>query len=205
MTGEGVAAGRDPVAGEAVRWLSESEQRVWRALLCVHARVSDQLESELKAHHGLSLADYDVLVALSEAPGGRLRMAGLADRLLISRSGITRRVDQLARRGLVQRLPCPGDRRGTLTALSPAGLAALREAAPTHVRGVRRYLLDPLMSAGTDAGGDLSGLEGLTAALTRIEAALGDDPSGAGGAAGGADETAGGADETAGTSGALRR
>lgn len=169
------------MAGERVRWLDEAEQQVWRSLLRVHARFSERLESELVSRHGVSLADYDVLVALSEAPGEQLRMSTLASKLLVSRSGVTRRVDSLVRRGLVERRPCPGDRRGSLAALSLAGAAILAEAAPTHVAGVRRYLIDPLAArASEDRGapgllagpGAPAGLEGLATGLALVEDAL---------------------------------
>ena len=112
----------------------------------------------------MSLGDYDVLVHLSEAGGRSLRMSELAERLLLSRSGLTRRVDGLVRAGWVERKACPDDGRGSLAVLSDAGSELLREAAPTHVRGVRRYLIDPLDETG--------GIEGLDPGLSAIEKAL---------------------------------
>ena len=112
----------------------------------------------------MSLGDYDVLVHLSEADGGSLRMSELAERLLLSRSGLTRRVDGLVRAGWVERKACPDDGRGSLAVLTPAGFEQLRTAAPTHVRGVRWYLIDVL--AGT------TGLDGLDRGLSAVEAAL---------------------------------
>jgi DNA-binding MarR family transcriptional regulator len=88
-------------------------------------------------------------------------MSDLAERLLISRSGLTRRVDAMERRGLVERRRCPADGRGAMAQLTPAGTELLSHAAPTHVAGVRRYLIDAL--------GDLNGL---AAGLARIERAL---------------------------------
>ena len=92
------------------------------------------------AEHDLPLPSYDVLVQLSEAPGRRLRMTELADRVLLSRSGLTRLVDRLARDGLVERQACPDDARGTLAVLTDAGLERLRTAWPTHLRGVAAHL-----------------------------------------------------------------
>lgn len=109
---------------------------VWRSFLRAHASVLGELERDL-AGSRLSLAMYDVLVQLVEAPRHRLRMAGLADRVLISRSGLTRLVDRMQRDGLVRREPSPDDARGTYTVLTRAGYEALRSAAPVHLAGVR--------------------------------------------------------------------
>jgi len=128
----------------AVQWLDPDQQEAWRTLLNVHSRLLARLDAELQACHAMSLPDYEVLVHLSEAPGRHLRMAELADRLSLSPSGLTRRLDGLVRDGLVERRACPSDRRGSLAVLTPAGLSALEEAAPTHVAGVRRYLIDRL-------------------------------------------------------------
>jgi DNA-binding MarR family transcriptional regulator len=88
-------------------------------------------------------------------------MSDLADRLVLSRSGLTRRVDAMQRRGLVVRRACPADGRGAMAELTEQGEEALRQAAPTHVAGVRRYLIDAL--------GDL---EGLSRGLSLVEKAL---------------------------------
>lgn len=96
---------------------------------------------ELEADTGLPLSWYDVLLQLAEAPRHRLRMAQLADTVLLSRSGLTRLVDRLEEEGLVRREPSPGDARGTFTVLTKAGMRRLREAAPTHLAGVQRTWL----------------------------------------------------------------
>ena len=150
-------------------WLDESEQRVWRRLLAVECRMRERLDRELQEAHGMSLGDYDVLVHLSEAEGGSLRMSELAERLLLSRSGLTRRVDGLVLAGWVERKACPDDGRGSLAVLTAAGLDHLKAAAPTHVGGVRRYLIDVLVGTG--------GLDGLDRGLSAVEAAL-DQPRG---------------------------
>jgi DNA-binding MarR family transcriptional regulator len=128
----------------AVNWLDPEEQTAWRTIIHVHSRLLGRLDAELQGCHGMSLPDYEVLVHLSEAPGHHLRMAELAERLSLSPSGLTRRLDGLVREGLVERRACPSDRRGSLAVLTPTGFAALQEAAPTHVNGVRRYLIDRL-------------------------------------------------------------
>jgi DNA-binding MarR family transcriptional regulator len=126
--------------------LSREELVAWRTFLRAHAQVTRRLEADLLAEHDLSLPTYDVLVQLSEAPDRRLRMTELAERVLLSRSGLTRLVDRLEREGLVHRQACPSDARGTHAVLSDAGLERLRAAWPTHLRGVSDYVtsrLDP--------------------------------------------------------------
>ena len=125
-------------------WLDDDEQRAWRTLLRHSLLMFDRLDAELRHSHGIGLADYEILVQLSEAPAHSLRMNELADQALVSRSRLTHRVDRLVEAGLVERQPCPTDRRGLFAVLSPAGVALLDQAAPTHVAGVRRYAIDPL-------------------------------------------------------------
>lgn len=125
-------------------WLDPVEMRAWRAVLVAQSRLFARLDDELSTAHGLSLADYEVLAQLSETPGGVLRMSELARRCLVSRSGLTRRVDGLVAAGLVLRRECPSDHRGTLAQLTGTGRLALVEAARTHVAGVRRHLVDRL-------------------------------------------------------------
>jgi DNA-binding MarR family transcriptional regulator len=113
----------------------------WRTFLRAHATVNRELERELLAQTGMPLAWYDVLLQLVEAPGRRLRMAELAERVLLSRSGLTRLVDRLEAERLVRREPSPDDARGTYTVLTPDGYARLRAAAPVHLAGVQRHWL----------------------------------------------------------------
>ncbi len=101
--------------------LTSAELAAWRGFLRAHATVVRALEGDLQAEHDLPLASYDVLVQLSEAPDRRLRMTELADRVLLSRSGLTRLADRLEREGLLTREPCPSDARGTLAVLTEAG------------------------------------------------------------------------------------
>lgn len=114
----------------------------WAAFLRAHARVVRELERELQAEQRMALTDYDVLVQLAAAEDRRLRMSELAERLLLSRSGVTRLVDRLVAQGLVEREICDTDRRGQWAALTDAGLDRLRAAAPTHLRGVGEHFLD---------------------------------------------------------------
>ena len=120
--------------------LSSAELQTWRTFLRAHATVTRRLEAELVAEHELPLASYDVLVQLSEAPGRSLRMTELADRVLLSRSGLTRLADRLERDGLLRREACPSDARGTLAVLTDGGLARLEQAWPTHRRGVGEHV-----------------------------------------------------------------
>ena len=108
----------------------------------MHSRVTRELDAELLASHGLPLSSYEVLLFLDNAPEGQLRMAQLADSVLLSRSGLTRLVDRLEEGGLVRRETCPSDLRGFNAVLTDAGRAALVEARVTHLTGVRRLFLD---------------------------------------------------------------
>ena len=125
----------------------------WRSFLRAHAAVVRELERELQTEQRLALTDYDVLVQLAAAGEHRLRMSDLADGLLISRSGATRLIDRLVAEGLVERASCESDRRGQWAALTDAGYRRLREATPTHLRGVATHFLDRLSPE------DLTGLE----------------------------------------------
>jgi DNA-binding MarR family transcriptional regulator len=132
------------LGGTEPRWLDDEEMRAWRGLIGLTNAVHAALDAELVAGFGLDEGDYAVLVNLSEAPERRMRMCDLACRLHLSPSGLTRRLDGLVRDGLVAREPSPDDRRVSLAVLTGGGLARLEEAAPAHVDGVRRHLLDHL-------------------------------------------------------------
>src|SRR6184192_4598532 len=105
--------------------------QAWDALLRAHATLLRQLETDLEDKTGLGLADFDVLAQLAVA-GGSMRMTELADRALISRSGMTRRVSRLFAEGLVCRDEVKGDARGVVVALTDTGSARLKETAPVH-------------------------------------------------------------------------
>jgi len=134
----------DASAAQDVVWLNHDQQQAWRALVEAHARLLARLDFELQSSLGMSLADYQVLVHLSEADGQALRMADLAERLQLTPGGLTRRLNGLVELGLVERRVCPEDRRGSFAAMTPSGLATLEAAAPIHVAGVRRYVIEPL-------------------------------------------------------------
>ncbi len=123
------------------RRLDELELAAWRGMLVTHSRVIAALDEELEREHGLALGSYEVLLQLAESPEQSLRMGTLADRLLLSRSGLTRLVDRLVARDLVERHSCPSDRRGTYARLTDEGRKRFAEARPTHLRGVREHFL----------------------------------------------------------------
>jgi DNA-binding MarR family transcriptional regulator len=121
--------------------LSTIELGAWRGMLRVHAALVRELDAELDATHDLPLTSYDVLIYLQSAPGKRLRMAELADSVLLSRSGVTRLVDRLEREGLIVRDTCTSDGRGCFAVLTDEGEQVLARARPTHLAGVRERFL----------------------------------------------------------------
>ncbi|AXK36878.1 MarR family transcriptional regulator [Streptomyces armeniacus] len=126
------------------RWLDEREMAAWTGFLQASNRVARHLEHQLKEDAGLSHPQYEILVWLSAAPDGEIRMTELAERLITSKSGLTYQVGQLEKRGLVRRRSCPTDVRGVLAVLTPEGRQVLEEAAPGHVAAVRESLIDVL-------------------------------------------------------------
>jgi len=115
----------------------------WRSLLEAHATLMRRLDTDLVRETGLALADFDVLAQLAQADG-ELRMTELADRALISRSGMTRRVARLVDEGLVRRSEANADGRGVVVALTDAGVARLAETVPAHARGIADYFVSRL-------------------------------------------------------------
>lgn len=121
---------------------STRELAAWRGMLQVHARVTQVLDAQMRAAHGLSLSSYEVLLFLGDAAERRLRMAEIADRVLLSRSGLTRLVDRLAELGYVERCASEDDGRGLYAQLTDAGAELLAAARRTHRAGVREQFLD---------------------------------------------------------------
>jgi DNA-binding MarR family transcriptional regulator len=134
----------------------------WIAFIRAHAAVSRTLAAELEAEQSLSLAEYDALVQLTIADGRKLRMNELADRLLLTRSGVSRLVDRLVDHGYVKRVACPTDARGAFAALTESGLRRLRDASPTHLRGVDEHFLAAIPEGDREAF--VRVLEGIVAA-----------------------------------------
>lgn len=124
------------------RWLDRDQQRSWRAYLVGTTLLMERLDRDLRETHDLSMPEYEILVRLSEAPDHRMRMAVLAGSISHSRSRVTHTVARLEKDGLVTRNACVSDGRGVEAVLTEKGFARLQEAAPTHVEGVRRFLVD---------------------------------------------------------------
>lgn len=124
--------------------LTEQWSRSWRAYIEGSLRLITRLEEDLRASTGLTLADYHVLVLLSEASDRRLRMGELADQLVYSPSRLTYQIGSMEKRGLVRRESCPQDRRGSHAVLTAKGLEVLRASAPQHLESVCRHFLDDL-------------------------------------------------------------
>jgi len=141
------------------------EPSVWRLFFEAHGRLSGILEDKLLAGQGLSFAWYDVLLHLSEAPGGKLRMNELADALVWSRSWLTRRIDQMVEAGLVKREIDDADRRGAFAVLTKKGRAMFRKAAEQHLADIDRHFYSHLTEAD---------LHALRKALTKLMLAEGD-------------------------------
>ena len=123
------------------RWLDEDQQRAWRAWLALSARLPMALGRQL-AERGLSNADYEVLVSLTDVPEGRRRVSELAATLAWERSRVSHHVKRMQVRGLVERASCDSDARGWFVSITPAGRAAIEGAAPSHVELVRDLLFD---------------------------------------------------------------
>lgn len=140
---------------DEVRWLSEDEQRVWRAYLEVTRRLAERLNRDLQRTHGMSLGDYAILVALSEAPDRRIRMSILAEETQSSKSRLSHAISRLEEEGLVTREICDTDRRGWFASLTEKGYERLKQAAPDHVESVRRHLLDAFTPEEFLAFGDM--------------------------------------------------
>jgi DNA-binding MarR family transcriptional regulator len=124
------------------RWLDAIQQRDWRAYVDGSLRLADLLDRDLKAKHGLTMAEYEVLVRLSEAPEHRLRMAELAEFASQSRSRLSHTVSRLEHKGLVARNTCGSDKRGVHAQLTDEGFAFLSKAAVDHVATVREFFVD---------------------------------------------------------------
>lgn len=117
----------------------EARLEAWRAFLRAHATVVDRLDHEMQQECGIPLTWYEVLLHLHRTPDGRLRLSGLAERLLLSRSGLTRLVDRMVDAGLIERQVCSTDRRGAFAALTDLGRDRYTDAAPVHLRGVQEH------------------------------------------------------------------
>lgn len=125
-------------------WLDDTEQAAWRAYLQMQTRLAACLERDIQANTALSMPDFAVLVALTDACRGGARAFSLAETLQWEKSRLSHHLARMERRGLVTRTNCAEDGRGQLVTVTPAGRAAIEAAAPHHVRTVRRLVFDAL-------------------------------------------------------------
>ncbi len=126
------------------KWLSDEQQQYWRAWLAASTLLEDQLNRELLDSHGLTMADYEILVRLSDSPDRRIRMSELAAITLSSRSRLTHQINRMENAGFVTREACEDDRRGQLCVMTEHGWKTLVAAAPAHVTSVRTHFVDVL-------------------------------------------------------------
>ena len=126
------------------RWLDDHEQQVWRSFLTATSRLEGHLSRRMQSDGDISMADFGVLVQLSEAPEGRLRAFELGRALQWEKSRLSHHLTRMERRGLVRREDCGTDRRGAFVVLTSAGHAAVEAAAPAHVETVRAAVFDRL-------------------------------------------------------------
>jgi DNA-binding MarR family transcriptional regulator len=137
-------------------WLTPDEQRAWRGFLLMHRQLSVHLHRQLQADSGLSLADYEVLVSLTDIAAGRRRPSDLQRQLQWEQSRLSHHLTRMQRRGLVERTECPDDGRGAYVALTATGRATIEAAAPGHVEAVRRWFFDQLAPEQVRVLGELS-------------------------------------------------
>ena len=125
------------------RWLNPAEMKAWRRYIIASRRLLEALDYDLD-HHELSMADYEVLAQLSDAPDRRMRMSELADVAMLSRSRLSHRIKVMEKAGWVKREACPDDKRGYFAVMTAKGWKAIVAAAPDHVYSVRSRFIDHL-------------------------------------------------------------
>ena len=168
------------------RWLTEREQLAWRAMLAMWTRLNAQLAREMAADSDLSMADFSVLVALTDTCAGRTRAFSLADALQWEKSRLSHQLARMEKRGLIERTECAEDGRGQIVGVTAAGRAAIEAAAPAHVAAVRRLFLDALSDEQVEALTEIAraalaridgstDIPGLTQVCTEAAATLGSD------------------------------
>lgn len=156
------------------RWLTQREMAGWGGFTMMRLKLLPHMARELQHRTGLSEADYDVLVALSEAPDDRLRLGELGERLEWEKSRLSKHFGRMSNRGLVVREDCLTDSRGAFAVLTKAGRKTIEAAAPVHVELVRRWFIDALTPAELDAMAAIS-----AAVLDRLNASQRADAAGA--------------------------
>jgi DNA-binding MarR family transcriptional regulator len=139
------AAGRQPglpVSSIAPEALAGTALAAWRSFLQSHVTILRELDAEVTAAHGITTRDYEVLLYLAQAPDRQLAMSVIAQRTMLTRSGVTRLVDGLVSSGLIERVGCPADARVLYAQLTDAGHDKLRDAGRSHVASIRRVFLE---------------------------------------------------------------
>lgn len=132
------------------KWLSPSEMAAWRRYIVASRRLLDALDADLDSED-LSMADYEVLVLLSEAPDRRMRMSELAENGLVSRSRLSHRMKVMEKAGWVKRQNCEVDKRGQWAVMTPKGWQAIVKAAPIHLNSIRKRFIDVLSKGDQEA------------------------------------------------------
>jgi DNA-binding MarR family transcriptional regulator len=130
------------MATKSYSGLQGSSLEAWRSYLQSQRSILRELDADLVAAHGLTARDYEVLLYLAQAPECKLPMSALAERTMLTRSGVTRLIDGLVTAGLIERDSCPSDARVSYARLTHAGLTKLRDAGRTHIAGIRRLFLE---------------------------------------------------------------
>jgi DNA-binding MarR family transcriptional regulator len=125
------------------RWLNPTEMKAWRGYIIASRRLLEALDLDLDAHE-LSMADYEILAQLSDAPERSMRMSELADVAMLSRSRLSHRMKVMEKAGWVKRVACEDDKRGYYAVMTPKGWKAIVAAAPDHVESVRTRFVDHL-------------------------------------------------------------
>lgn len=136
-------ANAEPAATRGVEGeqLFPLELGAWRGMLRAHARLTREMDAEMRARHGISLSAYELLMLLGDAPRRRMRVSELSAATLLSVSGVSRLIDRLVRDGLVAKEACEEDGRGAEAVLTPMGRGGLRAARASHLADVRRRFL----------------------------------------------------------------
>jgi DNA-binding MarR family transcriptional regulator len=147
----------------APRWLNPREMKAWRSYIIASRRLLDALDSDLEGHD-LTMADYEVMAQLSDAPGRRMRMSELADLAMLSKSRLSHRMKVMEKAGWVRREECMEDRRGYWAVMTDKGWKAIVAAAPSHVNSVRTRFIDQLTAKEQEA---LAGIFGHVTAELR--------------------------------------
>ena len=146
----------------APRWLNPTEMKAWRSYIIASRRMLEALDTDLDGHD-LSMADYEILAQLSDAPERKMRMSELAEIALLSRSRLSHRIKVMEKAGWVKREACPSDKRGYFAVMTAKGWKAIVAAAPDHVESVRTRFVDHL---------NKSDQEVLAQIFSRIECSL---------------------------------